>query len=178
MTSDQILTSIIKNTYTKAEILRRITLLRQYLEQMFFSGMVDRVSDNLRKLGASTEDVAEITSWGDEFFASFTRENTYDILNEVSKAVENLPIVTVYLAIVPFDEDVKELGNWFRKHLDPKAMLDIRTNTSLIGGCAYVWNGVYREFALHYFLSKNVDEIAKIISQYATTSNKENQTTI
>jgi hypothetical protein len=170
MNEKEILDTILTTTYTKLDIARRMRLLREYLEHRFFQTTSFSLNDFLTSQKAEPSDFKAMNFWGVAFYDSFNRENAYLLLGTLNLAIEQLPMVTVYLSVFPSDTQTADMGMWFRKHLTQNVLMDIRINPKLVGGCSYVWNNLYHEFSLAYFFNKKRDVIAGIVSEYATRS--------
>jgi hypothetical protein len=167
MDESHILDTILTNTYTRPDLVRRVALVRQFLEHSFFSlSPKTDIAQFYAHNPVDPEDLKAIAAWGPSIVSAFTRDTLYDRLRRILALAEKLPILTIYIAHAPTHEDLLELGIWFRRNLSSRVILDVRTNDKLVSGCAYIWKGVYHEFALHYFLSKKRDEIAQMIAQY------------
>ena len=78
-----------------------------------------------------------------------------------------LPVLTLYLAVILDDDQMDQLGIWFRKNLNPELIIDMRINPGLVSGCAYVWNNQYKDLSFHNFISQKQSLINKIIDSYA-----------
>lgn len=168
MNEDQILSTILPSTFTKAHCYRRLRLWREFLEHKFFKGEPEvKIEDFLREENASQSDLDTLSSLGGKFYHLFTRENIYKILNNLSDNLKKLPVVTVFLPNEPTEREIVNLGKWFRKHLDPYVIMDLRLDPKLHTGCAFVWNGVYHNFSLRFYLDKEKKRVLQIIEEYA-----------
>lgn len=56
--------------------------------------------------------------------------------------------VIVTLATTLPKEEVRRLGRWFRQNVDPQAVLELRYEAGLIGGCRIIFRGVEGDFSL------------------------------
>lgn len=160
------LSTMLSNTYTKMGLLRRLRLLRTYLEQSFFAKNSQSVKAFLKEKGESDSDIEAMDAWGAAFYKGFTQKGFYKAIDGLRKDVDSLPAVSLF---VPFDapeEEVEKLGKWCRDHVDKKAILDVRQEPSLGLGCAIAWNGMYRDFSLHHYLSKNKGAVMEVINSF------------
>ncbi len=62
--------------------------------------------------------------------------------------IEKLPKVIITLAILLTKEEVRRLGQWFRRNVDPQILLEIRQDHKIIGGCQIIWQGFEGDFSL------------------------------
>lgn len=166
MTEDQLFQTILADTYTLTDFHRRLKLLRDYLENTFFTEERQSLSDFFKKHQISTSDLEILVAWGDNFYQSFAQENIYKILRNLEEKAKNLPIVTVYLPIAINSLLPYQIGKWFRQNLEYAVLIDLKTDYSLVSGAAVVCKGIYHDFSLHYYISKQKEEILNIISNY------------
>lgn len=76
-------------------------------------------------------------------------------LEEIKRDIEKLPLVTITLAVAPPKKEINRLGQWFRRNVHPRAILDIHQNPQIIGGCRIIWRGREGDFSLRRKLQKN-----------------------
>ena len=167
MNVSQIEQIILKKTFSKADYLRRVTILREFLEKKYFSDGNTNFLEFLTQIKASQHDREAAALWDENFFNLFTKDNLYLVINCLVSALKSLPILTVYLPVMLDDYQIDELGRWFRTNINPEVLMDIKINLLMVSGCAYVWKGKYHDLSLHYFLSKKQTVINKIIEAYA-----------
>jgi hypothetical protein len=169
MTSNAQLATIIASSYVKADVVRRIRIVREYLEQLFFTpGEKHELEEFLERGNISPEDRQIIHSWGGNYFSQFTKENAYELLAAMTAEVKNLPTINMYVPVgLPFEESTK-LGTWVRENVDKSVLIELHVDASTFGGCAFAWNGVYYDYTLRHYMRKKMDTIRKILTDYAT----------
>lgn len=165
MDDNQLLKTIIQNTYTKGDFLRRLNLLRGFLEQQFFKSEAT-LEKYLKNIKASPLDQKALLSWGKEFYSSFDVNSLYQKLNTLSKGIKSIQNITLYIPLDSTDKDIDVLGAWFRQNISKSALIDLRFDKKRIGGCAVVLNNVYRDYSLHHFMNKNKTEVLDMLSTY------------
>ncbi|OGG32434.1 hypothetical protein A3I51_02595 [Candidatus Gottesmanbacteria bacterium RIFCSPLOWO2_02_FULL_38_8] len=163
----QIQAIILSKTYTKTDYLRRVTLIREYLERRIYKEPELLFPDYLNMIAASQFDVKALSHLDVHFFNLFTKDNLYLLINGLMDALRTLPVLTLYLAVILDEIQMDELGIWFRNNLNPELIIDVRCNPTIVSGCAYVWNNNYKDLSLHNFLSQKENIINKIIDAYA-----------
>lgn len=166
MEIDSLIQKVIDNSYTKTDITRRTRLLREYLEKTFFTPEMHEMTKFLITRQATTDDIDTFLSWGEDFFNTFTRDNIYSIMSDIDDRVKHAPIVVLYIPYDPVPAEVVKLGKWFRRSVSAGILVDLHTDPSLLGGCAFVWKGMYRDYSLRYYMLKKREEIHKLISEY------------
>src|SRR3989344_2779473 len=89
---------ILSNTFTRADYLKRVRLMRAYLEQQFFTSEKMSFADFLAKLKISQRDREAILPYSQEMFKFFTYDNTYLLIDGLLESMKPLPLLTLYLA--------------------------------------------------------------------------------
>jgi hypothetical protein len=166
MEPEKVTKTILTNTYTKSDLSKRIRMLRQYLETCFFKPEKTEMTKFLISEYATTDDIDAFISWGEKFFHSFTKENTYKIIEEVEKLIKKMNLVSMYIPYEPVPAEITKLGKWFRNNVGDEALIDLRTDPTLLGGCAFVYKGIYRDYSLRYYMAKKKEEISKLVADY------------
>ena len=169
MNNHELLHTILNKAYTKSDALRRLHLLREYLEQSLFSTDSNlTLNDFLDQQNSSDEDYYIMTSWKKSLYNSITQENLYKIINAISEEIKSYPTIIIYLPHKPENKDIKKIGSWFHKNISENILIDIKTDEEKIGGCAFVRNGIYFDYSLHHYIQKNRESILNLINEYAT----------
>jgi|SRR3989338_9073039 len=163
----QIQNIILQKTYTKTDYLRRVTFIREYLENKMYKNPDFNFLDFLTQKNVSRSDRDALSNLDGNFFNLFTVDNLYLIINGLTDLLKALPVLTLYLAVILDDDQMDQLGIWFRKNLNPELIIDMRINPGLVSGCAYVWNNQYKDLSFHNFISQKQSLINKIIDSYA-----------
>jgi len=163
----QIQQIILQTTYTRADYLKNLTLIRKYVESRIFKNYSGKFTDFLLEAKVSRHDRDAISHFDDHFFNFFTRENLYPLISGLTEKLKSLPALTLYLAVMIDDYLIDELGLWFRKNFHPELILEVRINPSLLAGAAFVWKNHYHDLSLHHFFKMKEEIINKIISDYA-----------
>jgi F0F1-type ATP synthase delta subunit len=168
MTEEQLLETILKTSYVKADVMRRIRIVREYLEQKFFTpGDKKELKEFLVASQVPVQEQEVIDAWGKDFFTSFTKENAYDYLEQMTAKVKDLPTINLYVPIPVEAKEAIVIGTWVRANIDKMALVELHTESSTFGGCAFAWNGVYYDYSLRHYMRKKMDSIRNIITAYA-----------
>lgn len=163
---------ILSNTYTRSDFQHRIKLLQEFLEFRLFqihanSNLLVLLNEFINLKKESRDEFSALNFWNlKDFFESFHQNNLYSILKNVVDQEKKLPYVVVYLPFLPPIYEIPKLGRWLRSNIKPNIMLDIKHDPKLIGGCALVYRGAYRDFSLRYYLEKSKKTIKKVINEY------------
>jgi|SRR3989344_2857385 len=175
---DRALERMLENTYTKADLYRRIDLVQEFLVQSLFNREHHQGSraKDFRVWGKSkcenmedAEAVSAASTWGDDVLNSFTPENVYVRIKELKQAIEALPEIVLYVPAVFSVEHVASLGTWCRAHVRAHILLQFIVEPTVAGGCAFVIDNVYHNFSLSYFMRKSHKELIELVRTYGTT---------
>lgn len=166
MTKEQLLETILKTSYSKSDIHRRIRLFRTFLETEFFAKKNASLSDFLKKEEANDGDTKAILSWGDGFAETFTKDNAYEYTDALTESIKNLPQVTLYVPFEPSQKDLESYGDWFRANVDKYMILDVHVDAVVFGGCSFSIEGKYYDYSLRHRLENHTKEIHEILDKF------------
>ena len=159
-------TAIAKIAYTEEEALRILRLMREYLEEYFFSKPDLSIPSFISSHAISGRDKELLSSLGQIFFVNFTRNNFYELLKDLKGQIEKDPIVTVYVPIGMDQENTKKIALWFKDNLSPGALMDLKIDDKLVGGISFVWKGVKHEYSFKMLFDKKKEEILDFLNEY------------
>jgi hypothetical protein len=163
------LTAVLSSSFVKADIMRRLRIIREFLEQLFYSpGEKHTLEKYLSVSQVSSDDQAAIVSWGKDYFSQFTKENAYDLLNAMTEEIKNLPTINLYIPVRPPSEEIMKLGTWMRTNVNPRVLIELHVDPATFGGCSFAWNGVYYDYTLRHYLRKKTEAIRQLLTDYAT----------
>ncbi len=161
--------SFFKTTYSLQQARARLRMLREYIIDYFFSspakGGMTPESDSGRgqndgsRLRSNNIRDPWLKSLGEEFYKEFTKENVYQKLKELEDALVATEPLVVYMAFDMPDEELNKLGPWLRKNILEDMVFDTKIDQTLIGGCAFSWHGILKDYSLKSRLAQNHEEI-------------------
>lgn len=150
---DNILDTILKDTFTLIRFRHRLRVLKSYLLKAFFGGETE-------VLTPSPDDLKWLSTLPKEFFQIFTKDNIYQTIDELEKIADNLPALTVYLPVEATEGVCLQIGSYARRCFqNPKLILDTKYDPSLIAGPALVWKGMYKDYSLRSRINQRKEEI-------------------
>lgn len=158
MIMDDILTTILKNTYSLTQLKHRLRVLKSYLSSRLFG----RES----KEEFATQDSTWLSSLPPGFLQQFNKDNISGIFNEMETKINKLKTLTMYL---PFDADeqtLAQIGDMVRKTFTSLIVLDIKFDPNLIAGTALSWNGVYKDYSLRSQIDARKGEILESFKKF------------
>lgn len=148
---------IVKDTYTISGLKYRLRILRAYFSKIFF-GAADLI--------LKENNTVWINSLPKDFLAKFDKNNTSQKIAELEKKISQLQPLTLYLPFETNDEAIKLIGELTRKLFNPKLLLDIKYNPTLLAGCALSWKGTYKDYSLKATIEGRKTEILESFKKF------------
>lgn len=135
-----ILTTILKDTYSQSQLKHRLNILKSNLLKTFFSGPQG---------GSEPEDLNWLKSLPSDFYHKFNKDNVYQIFSGLDGQINTVTVLTIYLTFEPDEASLTQIGDYARKTFaNPTLLLDIKYDPRLIAGAALTWKGVYKDYSL------------------------------
>ncbi|MBI2020461.1 hypothetical protein HYS94_03480 [Candidatus Daviesbacteria bacterium] len=148
----QILTTILNDTFTVTQLKHRLVMLKSYLTKKLF-GTSDET--NLEQT-----DLNWLSSLGEAFYQKFTKDNVYQILNDLQTQTNQIVPLTIYLPFEVEQSSSAQIGSFARTSFNhPTLLLEVRYDPTLIAGCALSWKGIYRDYSLKAKIEDKKEEI-------------------
>lgn len=166
MNKQELTQAIMKGTFDRGTIIRRIGVARQYLEQVYFTPNRESFGDWAPKAGVQFEDVEVLTTLDGPFWDSFTQETMYALLEDMRVSIGKLPSIGLYVPHKPNAEDAQKYGEWIRAHVNPNLVMDIHIDDGTVGGCAIAADGMWRDYSVRYYMRKKRDDIINLLTTY------------
>jgi hypothetical protein len=176
MNKQELTQAIMKGSFDKGTIIRRIGVARQYLEQVYFTPNQQPFGEWAPKAGVKPEDIDVLTQLDGPFWDSFTRETMYQMLDDIRKDVGDLPTVGLYVPHRPNAPDELKYGAWLREKVNPELVMDIHVDDGVVGGCAITAAGMWRDYSVRYYMRKKRDDIIGIMTKYVEKEQKTEHT--
>lgn len=151
----EILNTILKDTYSMAVLKHRLRLLKSNLLKTFFGKSAEDTP-------ASPADLNWLNSLPNEFYQKFNKDNVYQIFSEIEKTMTKFATLTIYLTFEPDAVSLGQIGTYCRQSFNlPFLMLDTKLDPTLIAGTAIVWKGVLKDYSLRAKIENRKAEIAE-----------------
>ncbi|MBU1032252.1 hypothetical protein KKE03_05040 [Patescibacteria group bacterium] len=154
---NDILNTILKDTFSHTLLNHRVKLLKSNLLKTFFGGASPTLTPS---------DLNWLKSFPESFYRNFNKDNVYQIFSDLEQNYAKLPILTIYLAFEPDEATVANIGAFTRKTFGLPFMLDIKLDPRLIAGAALSWKGVYRDFSLRTRIEEKKEEISQSFKKF------------
>lgn len=137
---NQLLSTILNDTFSQAQLKHRRRILKSKLLQTFFG--------NTESLPLSPQDFNWLQSLPKEFYQQFNKDNVYHIFDEFDAQIQKLTMLTLYLTFEPDEASLSQIGTFARKTFSQNMLLDIKFDPNLIAGCALSFKGIYKDYSL------------------------------
>jgi hypothetical protein len=157
------------NTYTVADMRRRLGLLQESVELALFN---DQTTDELAAIKLAIaergqeQDMAAVIAWGDTVFSAFTTSNIREQITQIQKSVDVLPVMTLYVPVIFPESELAAMANWCREECATQLLFDVQIDPQVAGGCAFVWNDTYHDFSFRAQSKKKPGVITEHLNSY------------
>lgn len=141
---DTILDTILTNTYTLSRLNKRVRLLNQSLSNKLYSAKFDLSKQGL----VEKQDLDWLNNLEIGLIENITTDSFNSIFKDLSERIKQLKILVLYLALEQPEDEIENIGKYVRQNFNQNIILDIKLDPSLLGGCAIVWNGIYRDYSI------------------------------
>jgi len=165
---------ILSNTYTIADMKRRIGLLEAFLDHAHFSGHDTSSAESplvaflKEEKKENTDEGNALLAWGDDFYTRLEKGNMDNGIEDLKKELSGLSVISMYFPVMFSNSEFENIGKWLRRNIDPFLIIDASIDSEMIGGCGFVWNGVYHDFSFHNFVDKHTNDLTDMIRKYGT----------
>lgn len=149
---DNLLEKILENTYTLDVLKKRVKALKQKVNIELFNLKIDAKHQD-------TEYAAWLNSLGKDFFKVFTREDFQQVFEALDKQISEIQPLVIYFSFDPGPSQIILIGGLLRQDLGKNFIYDIKLDYSLLGGCAFVWKGIYKDYSIKAKLALNREKI-------------------
>jgi hypothetical protein len=162
-----ILDTLLKKTFTRPDLLRRLSLLRSYYETVFYADDKSLTLNQYLAHKNTTEiDKSVLLEYQEIWDQNLKIDNMYKAFKKIDELVSKIPNITIYVPGEPTDVFIRELGAWVRDQIAVPVLVDIRIDPKNVGGCSFSFMGKYYDYALHHFINKNRMDILNIFKEY------------
>ena len=72
----------------------------------------------------------------------------------------------IYLPVEFSNNEISRLGGWFRENVAENIFMEIEIDSSVVSGCAFVWNSIYYDFSFSGSIKRKKKEIINMINTY------------
>jgi hypothetical protein len=167
----KVLEVVFSNTFTLVAARRRVSLLKEFLESVFFGkqggGDIPSNVSLAAFLVQRSEDTAHVEAmqaWGVEVFRLFTPANVYTLFEDIFKLLEEVPVLTLYTSVPLPKEEYEKLCKELRVLSGRAVLIDDKIDSELPAGSAFVWNGVYHDHSIRRQFKQEHEAFRRLIT--------------
>lgn len=154
---DQILPTILKNTYSLQQLKHRFNVLKNSILESFFNTPAQNIT---------AKDLSWLQTFPPSFSKNFTKDNVYEIFNLLDKEITKLKTLVIYLTFEPDDTSLVSIGSYSRKLFGGNLLLDVKFDPNLIAGTALVWNGNYKDYSLRAKIEEKKNAVSDSFKKF------------
>lgn len=156
---NEILQIILQNTFTKLSLKHRLRALKNHLEKGLFGAQLNQPS-------STAEDIQYLATLPKDFFVQFTKDNLSSTFAKIEDGINELPVLTIYLPFETDDAINLQIGSFARRAFKKIIILETKYDPSLIAGCAFSWNGIYKDYSLKARIEEKKIEILESFKRF------------
>lgn len=90
-----------------------------------------------------------------------SRLDIKEFLEKIQQKIDSMQTVSIILAFEPKESTLKSISQWFLLNINKQALLDVKVDRNLIGGCAILSGGKYLDFSIKPIFEKAFDRTFK-----------------
>lgn len=157
--AQELLSQILVETYTHTDALRRLRALKELLVQRLFSKSHDLTV-------SEPEDINWMYRLGENFYNQFNDQNVYQLCEYFEAQIKQKEALIIYIPFeMPYLEKVK-MTALLRRSYGEEFLTEFKLDPQLIGGCALVWRGIYRDYSIKQKIKQNQEGILSTFRVY------------
>lgn len=156
---NEILQIILQNTFTKLALKHRLRALKSHLEKGLYGAQTSQPSP-------TTEDIQYLATLPKDLFGKFNKDNLSSTFARTEDLVNKLPTLTMYLPFETDDVINLQIGSFARITFGKIIILETKYDPTLIAGCAFSWNGIYKDYSLKARLEERKADILESFKKF------------
>lgn len=157
--TQNLLDNILAKTYTQTEALSRLHALKNLLVVELFGHKDSHPS------AVHAQETSWLVSLGKDFYKHFNKNNVYKIFDSLESEIKQIKPLVVFLPFELPEEGITVLGQRLRKLFGKRFLAEIKIDPTLLGGAAFVWNGVYKDYSIRKKIEDNKERIIKMLKE-------------
>lgn len=163
------LAQLMHYTYVRSDMVYRISLLNEFFDFVFFTDhdsvankdIIERFAGNRKE---PQKDIDFLKSLPKTFMEMFTRDSFRTVLRDVSDELQQLPTLSLTVAVTFSSEHLEAIGKWARETITPDIMLDISVDETVYIGCRLVWKNIMHDFSIEHYFDMHKDDLYTLLS--------------
>ncbi len=162
--NNQPLISLMQYTYVRSDLVYRISLLNEFFGFIFFTNHNSAINKNAIEQFAdsgkgSQKDINFLRVLPQSFMGMFEHNSFRDVLQDMSKELEKLPVLSLTVPTVFSSEHTDAIGKWVRNNISQDIILAISVDKAVSVGCLFVWKNTLHDFSLEHYLDLHEKEL-------------------
>lgn len=153
---EELYKAILNQTYTARNLQKRIRVLKMYLLSKLFT-------QSAQPSPSVENEIVEEKEWLEsinfKLISQITTQNVYQIFEKLEQRIQLQKVLTIYVGFDLPKDEISRLGVNLRSTYGPDFIFEIKFDPNVIGGVAFVWNGVYKDFSVRSMIEAKKDEI-------------------
>ena len=149
--------TFLANTYSTQQIRKRLQALKTALASRFFGGTEESIL---------LEEKNWLETLPQSFFQQFSESKMNDQLAQLEKELQGLATIIIYIAFEISEAEINALGVWIKKNIHPQRIFEIKIDPNVIGGCAFSWKGLYKDYSLRSKIELHREDILTDIKNF------------
>lgn len=155
----QILDTILKDSFTMYDLKRKVRILKTYLFNTFYGGQNEQTA-------LEQSETSWLKSLPQDFYSSFNKNNVSQIITDIEAKIKQIQPLVVYLPFSTTDEACAEIGRFVRKTFSNSLIIDTKFDSKLIAGCALSFRGIYKDYSLRVRIEEKKTEILESFKKH------------
>jgi len=172
---NQSLATLPEHIYSRSDVAYRTSLVREYLEFVFFtkrdSAVTSSSLDAFATAGTrSVADIAFLREIPISFFETLTPDTFYSALETLTQDAKLMPTLSLSVPVVLAADDVEALGKWLRHSVDPHLLIDIDVDPAIAVGCRLVWQNRRHDYSIDHFFQLKRSLLDQLVTGHASAA--------
>lgn len=156
--NDDILNTLLKDTYTISLLKHRLRILKSNLLRKFFGG---EAPEQL-----SAQELDWLNSLPSSFYQKFNKDNVYQIFDALEVKINSMPVLLIYIPFEADNQAIYQIGMTLRKSFTTLSLFEIKINPALIAGCALSFQGIYRDYSIRAKIEEKKTAILESLKRF------------
>ena len=151
---DNNLNILLASSFTKPQVIKRISLLHDFLNYWLFGSNLP-LEKALAEFAGKDFDSKLIGSFSTNFFRQFNTENVTKLLKDLNDQVNKFQLLTITIPVFLPEHEVVRIGHYLRTNFKAKFLIELKVDPSLIAGAALTYGGNYKDYSLKARIAEN-----------------------
>ena len=175
---DELVQTILTNTYTKTSLYRRFALTREFSEAVVYGkdiadvegDIIDQLTAFLRQREESQETIDAMTEWGKAFWGTVASDPIEETLHDLYRALETATLFVMYVPVALPHERLADICAWLRNQTGVQLVLDVRVSHQIDVGCAFSFKHQFHDYSYQRRINEAHDAIVEMMRDYDTVN--------